>query len=826
MRLLTLEIHNVRGIRHLVLKPKGNSIVIWGPNGSGKSAVVDAVDFLLTGRMSRLMGAGTGDISLKEHGPHIDCRENPEISKVRAIVRVPGIDADIQIERCLAHPGTLECDTAIQGQLKPVLDLARRGQHVLTRREILKYVTSEAGTRAREIQALLNVSDIETIRRNLVKVQNTAEGYVKSAEQGVRTEQGRVSATIGAEGFRDEEVLHAINENRAILGGSPIVELDPSLLKKGLVQFTAISEEKAVNISMLQQDISNLMNAVSDVAQEKIARLDEQLRSTIEAIHADTALRRALFSYKLTQLGLEIIDKTEGKDCPLCDTEWPAGELRQYLEQKLLRGQEAAEHQRTIAALSGEIANTVAIADASLNKVIAVGTVMALDDEVALLQAWRHDLETLLAALNNPNERYLSLQWDVGQTQRLLAPDELPRCLENIEAEVRSKYPEATPEQTAWDTLTRLEENLRDLVSARDRFARASLTNQRATILLQSFLDARDAILGDLYHTVEARFVDLYQKLHGPDEGGFSASIRPAEAALHLEVDFYGRGKHPPHALHSEGHQDSMGLCLYLALAEHLTEGLIDLVILDDVVMSVDANHRKQVCQLLASEFRDKQFLITTHDKTWANQLRGEGIVDKDGSIEFYNWHIDTGPFVSVQEDMWDQIREDMLRNDIPSAAARLRRGSEEFFAAVCDALHAEVRFRLNGRWELGDYLPAAIGQYNSLLRKAKNAAQSWGNTEVLDMLQEVQTTVSQVFSRTGTEQWAVNANVHYNNWANFTSEDFQSVVDVFQDLFAVFLCSKCGMMLSASTFGNELANVRCPCGDVNLNLVRKRESH
>ena len=57
---------------------------------------------------------------------------------------------------------------------------------------------------------------------------------------------------------------------------------------------------------------------------------------------------------------------------------------------------------------------------------------------------------------------------------------------------------------------------------------------------------------------------------------------------LNLEVGFYGRGTFPPHAFHSEGHQDSMGLCLYLALAERLTEGLIDLIILDDVVMSVD----------------------------------------------------------------------------------------------------------------------------------------------------------------------------------------------------------------------------------------------
>ncbi len=45
MRLLELEIHNVRGICDLTLKPSGKNLVVWGQNGSGKSAVVDSIDF-------------------------------------------------------------------------------------------------------------------------------------------------------------------------------------------------------------------------------------------------------------------------------------------------------------------------------------------------------------------------------------------------------------------------------------------------------------------------------------------------------------------------------------------------------------------------------------------------------------------------------------------------------------------------------------------------------------------------------------------------------------------------------------------------------------
>src|SRR5580700_7504559 len=44
------------------------SFVVSGPNGSGKSGVVDAIQFALTGEIGRLKGAGTGDLSLSDHG--------------------------------------------------------------------------------------------------------------------------------------------------------------------------------------------------------------------------------------------------------------------------------------------------------------------------------------------------------------------------------------------------------------------------------------------------------------------------------------------------------------------------------------------------------------------------------------------------------------------------------------------------------------------------------------------------------------------------------------------------------------------------------------
>ncbi len=267
-----------------------------------------------------------------------------------------------------------------------------------------------------------------------------------------------------------------------------------------------------------------------------------------------------------------------------------------------------------------------------------------------------------------------------------------------------------------------------------------------------------------------------------------------------------------------------MGLCLYLALQERLTGGLIDLVILDDVVMSVDADHRRELCRVLNKHFPGRQFLITTHDRTWASQLRSEGIVSSRDSVEFYNWHLETGPQVSYEVDIWKRIAADMEKRDVPAAAARLRRGSEDYFRTVCDRLRAPVVFKLSGQWELGELMQGAMSQYQTLLKKAKTAANSWNDKDGVAMFAELSSTAANIQSRTQIEQWAVNANVHYNNWAQFSPSDFQPVLEAFQDLFLLFECSQCSSLLSVTTIGPEMQGVKCSCGKVSWNLVEKKK--
>jgi hypothetical protein len=811
MRLLELEINNIRGIRHLPLKLDGENSVIWGPNGSGKSAVVDAIDFLLTGRVLRLTGKGTSGLTLKTHGPHID--STPKEARVRAVIQIPGVAEPIEISRCIAQPTKLVFNASKTEILGPVLRVALRGQHILTRREILKFITAEAGTRASEIQELLNLNEIEEIRKTLVKVNNDFDKELQAATRLVQSTEAAVNATVQKNFFDSEAVLKVVNQNRGVLGGGLISSINSSDLKSGLQPPTVVSENKSLNITLFERDVDNIRNLMLPQSRDSIGECDRQLRSLITVIQGDSMMLRALSLQHLTEAGLALIDDTGS--CPLCDTAWPAGKLCEHLEKRLSTAQIAKQHRERIMSLSGEIARSVNTVIASLRNIVKTCQGAGVGRDLPILQSWLGELEELAQVLSNAVEKYPDPGFGADSISYLLAPSDLAQIFEHLLTTIKDEYPETRPEQTAWDTLTRLEENLKALEAAQDAFGQVQVFVKRSGLVLTSYQEARDATLEKLYANIRDRFVDLYRKIHGVDEEDFTANFEQDEARLNLEVDFHGRGMHPPHALHSEGHQDTMGLCLYLALAEHLTKDVIELIILDDVVMSVDADHRREICSLLSSEFPNKQFLITTHDRTWASQLKIRGVVNTKQCVEFYNWQLNSGPQVNCETDMWAKIEEDLSRNDITSAAAKLRRGSEEFFASMCDALEGKVQFKLNNRWELGDFLPGAVNQYKKLIKDGKQAANSWGNKAERERLQELESTANQIVARLELEKWAVNENVHYNNWANFTIADFRPVVEAFRDLFDLFMCPHCCSILQLSKTGSQQpAGVRCKCGE------------
>lgn len=180
-----VHIEEVRGIRKLKLSLERKSFAIQGPNGSGKSGVVDAIEFCLTGDMTRLSGHGTGALSVRAHGPHVDARDYPDKAFVRLRVFIPSLNKVAIITRKVKTPR----DTTVEpNDVDVVAVLAEIAQHpelTLTRRQIAHFILSQDTERSKDIQTLLRLNAIDEVRGRLKTALNTADKQLKDAQSAL-----------------------------------------------------------------------------------------------------------------------------------------------------------------------------------------------------------------------------------------------------------------------------------------------------------------------------------------------------------------------------------------------------------------------------------------------------------------------------------------------------------------------------------------------------------------------------------------------------------------------------------------------------------------
>lgn len=817
MKVLKIHIENIRGIKEIDLAPEGKNFVVFGPNGTGKSAIVDALDFLFTGRISRLSGEGTGGITVKSHGPHVDSK--PEDTVVEADIQIPNSKDVVRLKRSLSKPDEIEVLSKDKVKLSEILDVASRGQHVLSRREILRYITAKKGERSKEIQALLNLKKIEQLRELFVSVETESQRKYESSKIQLMSSLQSFGTKLGLDQFSEASALKRINEYRKVLKGEAIKVFDKGKIKENLNPPAEPYKITKINPTLIKDEIATSIKIIKEES-KRVPDLEQVLVEELKKLKLDEDLQKEIKSLTLLQYGISLLDET-GK-CPLCETQWDPAELKAKLEMRLTTAKQAKALQDRIKNSALFLREKYSSLKDRLTEISKSLEILELPEIKKVFDIWIADIESYLKDLSDPaNNLEKIVLWLSAPPMFSLSRFE--DKFKNIEQKLTEEEKKYSPEQIAWDTLTRLEVAMEAHAKAEEEYKKDEKLFARASLLRSNYERSRDKILNKLYKDIETDFVTFYKLLHGDDEKTFGATLESKGPELNLEVDFYGRGRFPPIAYHSEGHQDSMGLCLYLALMKLLTEGKVLLTILDDVVMSIDSGHRRAFSKLLKSEFKERQFLITTHNRTWARQLQTDGIVEKKNMIEFRKWSVDTGPIFEIESDSWKQIYTGIEDNHISDAAAKLREFSEFYFDEVCGSLQARTIHKLDGQYELGDLLPAAIKQYKSLLNRAKSSANSWDNKEDVEKLSQIESIAQEVIARSQVEQWGINPAVHYSRWADFSKDDFLPIAEAFQNLTELFRCNKCKGILFIASIDKVESNLRCGCSEVNWNLVKKK---
>jgi len=331
IKIESIHIEELRGIRDLPIEVGGKCFAISGLNGSGKSGVVDAIEFGLTGDISRLKGKGTADIKLSEHGPHVDMRDYPDAAKVTLKVFIPELNKRAKVTRKINSPNNLTVVPADAEIISVLKEVENHPEITLTRREIIKFILSEATKRSSDVQTLLKLDDITSTRSSLNSCANKLSKAHGAAESLVQNTGDSFRRHLDVPSLGTEEILPIINKNREILGLDQIIELKKDTnLCEGAAK-SGSSAKPAFNKVSAQKDIEALtkiiISGLDDTATKAVSHIVEKLNELEE----DPSLINLIRQRSLIKSGMDLIDESK---CPLCDREWEIESLKIGRENK------------------------------------------------------------------------------------------------------------------------------------------------------------------------------------------------------------------------------------------------------------------------------------------------------------------------------------------------------------------------------------------------------------------------------------------------------------------------------------------------------------
>lgn len=708
-RVKEIKFEHFRGLPDNFCKLKGKSIVVLGGNGKGKSGIVDGLEFLFSGRIARFHGEGTGAIDAEAAIQHIH-------KKGEAAIEMWFTPTNDKIKRALSSE---ELEMPSRATIQDYVEHHPPAESFILRRaQILNFISDQDANRYRKYIQLLGLTEIDRIQRAFVDTSQQADDSLARSRQDLASELG-----VFREAGRSAPTLDAIfTQCSAAAGplGAPALNTWDDL-------DSVISSLEARRPSETRAQVDALNNAISSLEREMpvgISELAVTANETQTILATLTATSEEAAAGGIIRAGISFFhDHEAAAICPLCEK--PLDENYADVMQRLKRRDEALSQLRDN---ESRLANT-------LNQ---LGTrCQQAADRIA------RDLENshLLGAEETESldgSRVSLLQCveavNTARTDPTAAEVEVPQGLDALIAlrarlalELAARRTQLIPADTAQlenaiALLRRAQESLPRIRNCESAVGKCEQITQAATQSREAFFTAREKAIQRVFDQIAGKVLEYYKKLHElPDNSEKSectgillkATPRAAAGGLRLAIEFLDSGgSYDARAFLSEGHLDSLGLCIYLATVRMFNRP-DTLLVLDDILTSIDRDHRQRVAELLFEEFADFQIILTTHDEHWFGILQSMAQARGDqGSWTFNriaNWSVDGGPESAAFENTWSYIEANLNEDSYRELGGPLRLVLEDFLKRVAAKIGVKVRYAFDGRYTCGDFEFAGV---------------------------------------------------------------------------------------------------------------------
>jgi hypothetical protein len=319
-----------------------------------------------------------------------------------------------------------------------------------------------------------------------------------------------------------------------------------------------------------------------------------------------------------------------------------------------------------------------------------------------------------------------------------------------------------------------------------------SLSKQLAA-LLSIVETARKDYVDNALDSIRQRVDALYSKLHpGENIGDIKLQLDPnRRGSLNVSSRFESQEDVPPQAYYSEAHLDTLGICIFIALAER--DAANDtLLILDDVLTSADQDHIQRFIEMIHDEVT-LPVLITTHYRPWRERYRyAKGPVGNVQLIELLSWTKAKGIRHTKTKLEIDELRDLLRKEPIDRQVVAAKSGVllEAALREISILYRCKLPLDAEDKHTLGEYLNGLDAKLRKLMQSvAVSPSASPGASS------DCSTAIQPLLDALDSIAWIRNlVGAHFNldgmNLSDAEVSQFATTTCAFLD---ALICRKCG---------------------------------
>ena len=705
---ITIDSFDVQGFRAFLKQQtftlrNGNrpmSLAIFAPNAKGKSSLVDAFEYYFS-----------EDATLQRLGLRASQTQTGPAALEHVKAREYGVTPEVGFNFRQGANELSDIRRVDNGKLVPeaagVVLSAIKVPFVIHGHELRGFVEATAETRYQEIASWFSLDTLLTIQKDLrclrrrIKAKTDSKTESNERLRDLQRVTSNEVSTWSEPGICDWLNAHVLSQLDPSLRFVDISESDPAYI---ILALRKDEEEKRVGLAALKTligQIDTLSMPMADGDGEQsglVAKFEHSVSDHALAVEKESNERdrasQSVFNDLWSQAH-SLFEKEEHdfSTCPVCDTEFgstPHGSreaVRINIETNLAMLTAYREAECALRTAKQELSQNSQTLRTTLDR-LSTGLADAnFESDAEPVSAYLSELKSWELGLPLPNSGF-PIQAMVSIRESLTNARE-----RLVSQQGENTYAEA---KKIADQLIEVRKDLTRIYHTKKELQKLHANLVKQTNRIETAInDHNEGLLSQLEQDVDA----LYKKIQGiPQDEPSLVRLQLADGTvanqqqISLVMDYSeNRQSVAPSGYLSDSQIHSIALSLHLAAIRKFNTGA-PIIVLDDVVTSYDADHRKTIASTLAEEFRGFQIVLVTHDEQFFNLLQDH--LPPAGWWFRRITHIDSsyGPVFSDHRTP-DEIIQRKLDYGEP-VGEEMRKSQEEWLLTICREFGVKVVIR------------------------------------------------------------------------------------------------------------------------------------